>query len=787
MAVLRATPGLGTPFELWSAVASALSEVVDPETAETLHRHRADPGALGRDGVPAAVLGAVTGRAAVLVLDDLHHIRCPALLAEVDRMIEKSPGHLGLVLVGRGGLTRPTLHDLYLRGELASVGLKLLAFTRDEVDACCARLSRSGRDRVWEWTQGWPAMVQVLQRALVDGADPASPLGALDGLVDHLFADVFEQIDAATQQLLLLASVVDPMPLHLLVRLADRADAGAVLHEVAQRSGLVDEGLDDEGARSFRLHPLLRGHLRATLDRGDAEAAGIAQVSAARWFRDRGEVIGAVRHAVRAGGQELDKTLAVLGQAGVNEGLAEPLLETIAPRLHDSDVTGWTAAVAAAALADVGRVNEATAMLGRVGPVDGPELQCQVAAVEAHLRRRRGRFRAEDRAAVRQARVPPDLDLAYRVHRGAELLRMGEVCRAESALTAAAELAEGLSRGAALTDAYVMLAGVSAARAEITSLTGRIRTAREAATRSGFCGTSRVAYLHLLSAWGSWQSLRDADALVQARRAAELVQPAEDPTVVVGIRAMLAGRGEGGAADLRWLHSSWQDQPELRLAPDYIAQTAVSDAIASYTAGRTYRLRGVVDGLHERFGERGETLLAAALLRMSRGRHRPALDALEPVLRGEITPVYPATLVVAHAIAADLSIAADHHYRAASEARRAVELADRFGTPRALLSGGRPFIGLLVEGQESWGTREDLVRVVLDHAQSVATEPRPALTRRELEVLHELPTLRTVEEIASGLVVSVNTLKTHLRSLYRKLGVNSRREAVAEARRLGVL
>ncbi len=331
VAVLRATPGLGTPFELWSAVASALSEVVDPETAETLHRHRADPGALGRDGVPAAVLGAVTGRAAVLVLDDLHHIRCPALLAEVDRMIEKSPGHLGLVLVGRGGLTRPTLHDLYLRGELASVGLKLLAFTRDEVDACCARLSRSGRDRVWEWTQGWPAMVQVLQRALVDGADPASPLGALDGLVDHLFADVFEHIDAATQQLLLLASVVDPMPLHLLVRLADRADAGAVLHEVAQRSGLVDEGLDDEGARSFRLHPLLRGHLRATLDRGDAEAAGIAQVSAARWFRDRGEVIGAVRHAVRAGGQELDKTLAVLGQAGVNEGLAEPLLETIAP------------------------------------------------------------------------------------------------------------------------------------------------------------------------------------------------------------------------------------------------------------------------------------------------------------------------------------------------------------------------------------------------------------------------------------------------------------------------
>jgi len=45
----------------------------------------------------------------------------------------------------------------------------------------------------------------------------------------------------------------------------------------------------------------------------------------------------------------------------------------------------------------------------------------------------------------------------------------------------------------------------------------------------------------------------------------------------------------------------------------------------------------------------------------------------------------------------------------------------------------------------------------------------------------------TVEEIADAQVVSVNTIKTHLRSIYRKLGVSSRRSAVEAARRTGML
>src|SRR4029079_15821943 len=56
------------------------------------------------------------------------------------------------------------------------------------------------------------------------------------------------------------------------------------------------------------------------------------------------------------------------------------------------------------------------------------------------------------------------------------------------------------------------------------------------------------------------------------------------------------------------------------------------------------------------------------------------------------------------------------------------------------------------------------------------------LTQRERDVLRMLPSRLTLREIASELYVSVNTLKFHLRVIYRKLGVNSRAEATALAR-----
>ena len=62
-----------------------------------------------------------------------------------------------------------------------------------------------------------------------------------------------------------------------------------------------------------------------------------------------------------------------------------------------------------------------------------------------------------------------------------------------------------------------------------------------------------------------------------------------------------------------------------------------------------------------------------------------------------------------------------------------------------------------------------------------------ALTGSELAVLRFLPSHMTNQEIAEALFLSINTVKTHLRSVYRKLGVASRRAAIAQGRRIGLL
>jgi LuxR family maltose regulon positive regulatory protein len=81
----------------------------------------------------------------------------------------------------------------------------------------------------------------------------------------------------------------------------------------------------------------------------------------------------------------------------------------------------------------------------------------------------------------------------------------------------------------------------------------------------------------------------------------------------------------------------------------------------------------------------------------------------------------------------------------------------------------------------------DLLERVVPLAESVApaslVEP---LTNRELVVLRYLESRLTTSEIGRELYVSVNTVRTHAKAVYRKLGVGSRREAVAEAHRLGI-
>ena len=136
-------------------------------------------------------------------------------------------------------------------------------------------------------------------------------------------------------------------------------------------------------------------------------------------------------------------------------------------------------------------------------------------------------------------------------------------------------------------------------------------------------------------------------------------------------------------------------------------------------------------------------------------------------------------------------------HAAGSAVRDALELA----RPQRIL---RPFLVLmpggiaaLIGAVESLGQEGDefasaLLETLARTGRAVddRVEPEPLierLTERELAILAELPSMSSNEEIAARYYVSVNTIKSHLKHLYRKLDVTSRRQAVRRGRELGLI
>jgi LuxR family transcriptional regulator, maltose regulon positive regulatory protein len=168
-----------------------------------------------------------------------------------------------------------------------------------------------------------------------------------------------------------------------------------------------------------------------------------------------------------------------------------------------------------------------------------------------------------------------------------------------------------------------------------------------------------------------------------------------------------------------------------------------------------------------------------------------AFDLLDPVAATSLP--YRGAVVEARVLAA---VAADRMHRdtaAMAAITEAVDLAQGVGIVRPFLAGGPRVTALLARHRHVVARHLDFTRDLSTEdtggSGTVGTSTAAAgpLTERELAVLTYLPTMLKSGEIAADLFVTVNTVKSHQRSIYRKLGVASRREAVDRARDLKLL
>jgi LuxR family transcriptional regulator, maltose regulon positive regulatory protein len=165
--------------------------------------------------------------------------------------------------------------------------------------------------------------------------------------------------------------------------------------------------------------------------------------------------------------------------------------------------------------------------------------------------------------------------------------------------------------------------------------------------------------------------------------------------------------------------------------------------------------------------------------------HRAAA-ALRPVLDGSARIIVPWAVTEGHVLACDLALATDRPVLARRELTRALVAAAHSGALRPLLAGGPAIVGLLALQLGSFGVGDAVAARVLEFRGA----PHPddvALTDREREVLGLLATPLSLPDIAVELDIAPSTVKTHVRAIYTKLGVTSRREAVVAGRRRGSL
>jgi LuxR family maltose regulon positive regulatory protein len=184
--------------------------------------------------------------------------------------------------------------------------------------------------------------------------------------------------------------------------------------------------------------------------------------------------------------------------------------------------------------------------------------------------------------------------------------------------------------------------------------------------------------------------------------------------------------------------------------------------------------------------------IGLARLALSAGDATAALEYLDRALRwsGRLSIPQQLEAWVLTALAHD---ALADHAQAGNAIERALELAEPGGFRQPLLAHGTA-VRPVLRRQVRFGTAHRALVDELLHSLELASEHagnRQALpeqlTDREAAVLRFLPTMMSNHEIASELFVSVNTVKTHLRSIYRKLGAADRRGAVSRARDVQLL
>jgi LuxR family transcriptional regulator, maltose regulon positive regulatory protein len=785
LAALRATAGFPPTSALYDLVASPR------QVAVTFV-----------DAVVEAV--EALGTPVSLVLDDVHLLTTPAAIDAVERLARRTSGAFQLVLASRSD-PPISLPRLRLEGRLRELRGEDLAFTEEETTTYLEGrgfdLPRSSIRTLQARTEGWVAGVRIAVLALAGSEDHCGLIERFGGddhaVADYLVSEVLADLAEDRRRFLLRTSVCTLLRVDLARELSGRDDAGALLDELEHDHVLTRR--QSRTREAYRYHELFRTYLLAELRRTEPGVERELHRSAAAWHATHGEPLRAIEHLIR--GDDLDVLGEMVGGAAVGTVLdghakaLDGLLATIPPTGRSVPAVALLGVATALELSDPDAADRWLTGIDVAAVVADDPLLGALAATVA-VWRARATDRVEDALARMESTSAADTgveayDLLALHERGVARLYVGRYDEAVDDLERAAGLARLTGRDALQLSCLSFLAGGIACRSQLVTMREPAEAAVELATRRGWAGSQAVAHAHLLIGWSAWLQAHGDLAVEHARLAVESLGPLVDPDVELGVRSLdLVVGAEGGVSfeALRAYRGAFERLAGAQMAPALLAYALPLVLRICLDVGERVWARTVVERFGATFPDPGEPALLRAMVLHDAGRLDAARTALTPVVLGAARCHVITTAVWARLLAADIELRRGAVTPAHELLTAAVELAADEEVVRPFLLFPA-VLELLAVGQGRFGRQDGFVERILRAAPPL-TDTRPEidrLTPGELTVLRELPSRLTLREIAEARVVSVNTVKTHLRSIYRKLGVDGRREAVETARRRGLL
>jgi LuxR family maltose regulon positive regulatory protein len=758
-----------------------------------------------------------------LVVDDLHELDSDDALAWLELLLERLPARLRVVLATR---EEPALalHRLRLEGDLTELRGPDLRFSLDETRALIRAggitLSDGGLASLHERAEGWPAGLRLAAISLAAHPDPERFVSEFSGsertVAGYLLAEVLERQPPEVRDLLVRTSILDRVSGPLADVLTGGTGAEAILQRLEDQNAFVTA--IDAARTWFRYQQLFADLLRLELRRVAPATIPALHHAAAAWHEQQGNVVEAVRHYQAAGqwapaGRLLVDEFLTLTMAGRGETIHALLGAFPADaRLGDGDLAAALAIDGilhglldeAAAHVQVARRLALPAPAGRRRVSD-----VYLAVVEVELARRRNDLpRAQDAmrrleaalgatAETNELPIRPDYSALALMNLGIAELWAGHADDARQ------HLEDALGRTRRIAQPFIEV-GCLANLAMAVPLTGQpLPLALELSERAlaiaeehGWTRQPMTTGAFAVAGMALVRMGRFAEAEHHLAGAEETLRAATDPGTEVVLhhaRGMLRfGEGRLDEALLEFAHVQGL---ERLLASEHVFTVDVRGRALQVRVrtGDTESAQLALAGLSPEQRERAGVCIALAALALDQDDPEQAIAALAPVIDGSAPALHERSARVEALL---LEATAQDRLGERRAAEDSLEAALELAEPEGLIL---PFMlwpsrELLARHPKHRTAHATLISTILDTLagrsaprRGAASPLRDPLSDAELRVVRYLPSNLTAAEIASELVVSTNTVRTHMRHIYAKLDAHTRSEAVARARVLGLV